>query len=123
MIIKERQTVETFGIDENDVIISELDGESLNLFFSLLSENFYADAIGSIIREITSNCIDANKVSGSEEPIMITFRKHLETNDYVLEFKDHGLGLNPDEMRNVYTKFLKSTKKNDATQIGYYGFN
>lgn len=121
MIIKKLDTVESFGLDDEDIIVSSLDNEQLTLFFQIFSEGFYSDPIGSIIREITSNCIDANQVSGSEEPIVITFRKDLESDDYVLEFKDNGLGMDPQFMRDVYTKFLKSTKKDDDKQIGYYG--
>lgn len=119
---KKNIEIEQFGLDDTDTAyVSSISQSSQKAFFRMLTEGFYADAIGSIIREITSNCIDANTESGSDEPIIIKFEKDIESSDYILSFKDNGVGLSPERINDVYVKFLESTKKESEQEIGYFG--
>lgn len=81
--------------------------------------NLYRAPIDSITREITSNSVDANRDSGSTEPVIIKFSQDGGGN-YV-SFIDSGLGLTPIQMRDVYMQYGTSTKENDEGAIGFYG--
>ena len=104
--------------------------------------NLYSDPIGSIVREITSNCIDANrerdlKIDGkipkdegddqlfwsSKQTVSI---EYVEKNtilgiDECMMFHDHGCGLSEDRVANVFTTFGASTKRNNNYEIGGFG--
>ena len=104
--------------------------------------NLYSDPIGSIVREITSNCIDANrerdlKVDGkipkeegdsqlfwsSKQTVCI---EYVEKNtilgiDECIMFHDHGCGLSEERVANVFTTFGASTKRDNNYEIGGFG--
>jgi len=104
--------------------------------------NLYSDPIGSIVREITSNCIDANRERdlkidgkipkdegddqlfwGSKQTVSI---EYVEKNtilgiDECMMFHDHGCGLSEDRVANVFTTFGASTKRDNNYEIGGFG--
>ncbi len=98
-----------------------IDMQNLPLIISLASKNLYSDPISSIVREITSNCYDANKESGSEEPILIYYETNLEDNTVSINFKDNGLGLSPAKIKDIYMNWFSSTKRESNLQIGGKG--
>ena len=94
------------------------------LIFEILRDKMYADKIGSICREVLSNCRDANREAGSTENIKVTI---IEPNTlmYVghqsISFKDSGVGITPDRMADIYVKYASSTKRSDNSQTGGFG--
>lgn len=87
--------------------------------FAILSESLYSDTYGSIVRELTSNAIDATVEAKSKEPVIVGF----ETDDTgtSLIFKDNGVGISEERARNVFSKMLASTKEKSSDQIGSWG--
>ena len=104
--------------------------------------NLYSDPIGSIVREITSNCIDANrerdlkidgKIPKEEDDNQLYWSskqtvgiEYVEKNtilgiDECIMFHDHGCGLSEDRIANVFTTFGASTKRNNNYEIGGFG--
>ena len=104
--------------------------------------NLYSDPIGSIVREITSNCIDAHrernlKKAGTfdlspEDDIQYWSTresvdiKYIDSNTILgieahMIFKDYGIGLSPDRVKEVFTVFGQSTKRNNDLEIGGFG--
>lgn len=104
--------------------------------------NLYSDPIGSIVREITSNCVDAHK----EKDLKVIGKRALDTDDnlehfskrntveieYVdrneitgttsaFIFRDHGVGLSEARIKEIFTVFGSSTKRGDNEEIGGFG--
>ena len=116
------------------------DGSQAIIMDSLI--NLYSDPIGSIVREITSNCIDANR----ERNLKLDNKIPMETGDntsfwstkqtvcieYIdkntilgvdecIMFHDYGCGLSEDRVQNVFTTFGASTKRDNNFEIGGFG--
>ena len=54
-----------------------LSADSTSLIFQMFSKNIYSNPIGSIVREITSNCFDSHVEAGVEStPVII--RKNVD---------------------------------------------
>lgn len=108
--------------------VGDLDGgiqagiqqDSLPFIFDLVSKRLYSNPIGSVIREITSNCFDSHIEAGVDEPVIISRNYHAEEGPSI-EFKDVGVGLSPDRVSNIYMNYFSSTKRQDNTQIGGFG--
>lgn len=83
----------------------------------------YSDPIGSIVREATSNCFDAHAEIDSDEPIEIEFvNGSLVTGiSNKIIFRDFGPGLSPQRVRDIYSKFFSSTKRDTNKMIGAKG--
>lgn len=97
--------------------------KNFNKAFRILIDGIYSDPYGSIMREITSNCIDANTESGTDKNVEITFveKDSLTGEDYTIIFKDYGIGISPDRMFNIFCFLGESTKDGDNEQIGGWG--
>lgn len=116
------------------------DGSQAIIMDSLI--NLYSDPIGSIVREITSNCIDANRERvlklDSKIPMEIgddtsywsdkqtVCIEYVEKNtilgvDECIMFHDYGCGLSQERVQNVFTTFGASTKRDNNYEIGGFG--
>ena len=116
------------------------DGSQAIIMDSLI--NLYSDPIGSIVREITSNCIDANR----ERDLKLQGKIPMETEDiksfwsnkqtvcieYITKntilgvdecmmFHDYGCGLSQKRVQDVFTTFGASTKRGNNYEIGGFG--
>lgn len=108
----------TSGIESStDMEISETDKGVLQM---ILSEGLYSDPIGSLIREYTSNALDANREVNNDEPIIVSLKKDAQDKVW-FKVQDFGIGISPDRMQNVVSKYAASTKRNRADQLGFYG--
>lgn len=100
-----------FGIDEGN--------------FSLVYKSFlnYSNPIGSIVREITSNCFDSHIEAGIDKPVRIVWRDEdrLSGVPASISFIDEGIGMSEERVENVYCKFFTSTKRDTNSQIGGFG--
>ena len=115
--------VETESINIDHSIDFSFDDASMALMFKSFTDSLYSNKIGSIVREITSNAIDANALSNSEIPVKITITSSdplLDTKGKI-SFKDYGPGISPDLMKDTYSKYFASTKRNTNEQIGGWG--
>jgi hypothetical protein len=116
-LVKDVQlTEELEGIDFS------IDQESMGMLFKGFSDHLYSNKIGSIVREITSNCFDSHIEAGVKVPVQITI-----TEDYanyercVIIFRDFGTGLSPERMKNIFSKYFASTKRDSNDNIGGWG--
>lgn len=87
--------------------------------FGILSSGLYANKIRAIIREIGCNAIDSHVAAGKPD---LPFEVHLPTalSPYFW-IRDFGVGLNHDEVINIYTTYFESTKTNSNAFIGALG--
>lgn len=117
-----------------DVIISgdfeetefSIDTESDYIIFDMLRSKIYKNNIGAICREVASNSRDAQREIGDfTTPIEIEIsdrRDHFFYEDGLnLIFRDRGVGISPERVKNIYTKYGASTKRKTNTQTGGFG--
>lgn len=110
--------VETLG-EAVDTEFS-IDTESLGVLFKGFSDALYSDKFGSIVREITSNCFDAHEEVDQQLDVQIRMVQPSFDEGKII-FEDFGPGLSPDRIKNIYSKYFASTKRDTNDQIGGFG--
>jgi hypothetical protein len=87
--------------------------------FKILSDGLYSNKIRAIIRELSCNAIDSHVGAGKAD---VPFEVHLPT---ILEpwfaVRDFGMGLDGDQVVNIYTTYFESTKTDSNAFIGALG--
>lgn len=97
----------------------KIDSSQQELMFDILFKQMYRKPIASIIREITSNCFDSHIEAKIDDPVVISIRED-EGGTYI-SFKDVGIGISPERMKKVYSRPLRSSKRETNDQIGFFG--
>lgn len=103
-----------------DTIGMSLDLDSAQVLMQMLSKNLYSDAIGSTIRECASNALDSHRRAGNNDPIIVSFSTTRDGN-YEFSVEDFGIGLDAEDVKNIISKYGKSTKRNSNTELGMMG--
>lgn len=115
----------------NDRIDIEIDGNleasgtatikdsNLALAFAIVSEGFYSDIFGSIVREVTSNCVDSHKEAGVNDPIVIEFSEEEDVN--FISFIDKGMGMSKEFFSETFMSYFESTKRESNDFYGAFG--
>ena len=87
--------------------------------FGILSSSLYSDPIKAIVRELSCNAYDSHVAAGkSDVPIDI----HIPTKfNNEFSVKDYGLGLDHEEVTEIYTTYFESTKTDSNEFIGALG--
>ena len=97
-----------FGIQDND----------LSHIMGILRSQIYSDKLLAVIREYSTNAVDANIEAGNPAPINV----HLPIiSNPVLSFRDYGKGLTDDEVTQLYVKYGASTKRSSNDYTGCLG--
>ena len=121
-MILEKQTESNVLVDgqSQESIGMSLDLDSAQILMQMLSKNLYSDGIGSTVRETVSNALDSHRKAGVDTPIIVSFKS---STDYNYEFcvEDFGIGLDADDVRNIISKYGKSTKRESNEFIGAMG--
>jgi HSP90 family molecular chaperone len=97
-----------------------LDLDSAQILMQMLSKNLYSDSIGSTIRECASNALDSHRRANVKDPIIVSFVRNSSDN-YEFSVEDFGIGLDDDDVKNIISKYGKSTKRNSDTELGMMG--
>ena len=121
-MILEKQTeahVQQEGQSQDSIGMS-LDLDSAQILMQMLSKNLYSDSIGSTIRECASNALDSHRRAGVDKPIIVSFKPNA-ANNYEFSVEDFGIGLDADDVKNIISKYGKSTKRNSANELGMMG--
>ena len=122
-MILEKQTQSTVlqeGEQTQESIGMSLDLDSAQVLMQMLSKNLYSDSIGSTIRECASNALDSHRRAGTTDPIIVRFRPNKD-NNYEFSVEDFGIGLDADDVKNIISKYGKSTKRDSNTELGMMG--
>lgn len=121
MILEQIKTLEIEHIgDTEDGYAAGITEESMPFVFEFMSTQMYSNPIGSLIREITSNCFDSHVEAGVEDPVIISKTYSIEEG-FAIEFQDVGVGMSPDRMTKVFSNYFSSTKRENNSQIGGFG--
>jgi len=107
------QTQESIGMS--------LDLDSAQILMQMLSKNLYSDDIGSTVRECASNALDSHRRAGTTDPIVVSFQIAADNNNYEFTVEDFGIGLDADDVKNIISKYGKSTKRDSANELGMMG--
>lgn len=121
-MILEKQTealVQQDGESQESIAMS-LDLDSAQVLMQMLSKNLYSDAVGSTIRECASNALDSHRRAGVDKPIIVSLERNNQGN-YEFSVEDFGTGLDDDDVKNIISKYGKSTKRNSANELGMMG--
>ena len=110
----EQDTVGTFK-----EITSSIRAEDLGMALDAVSKNLYSNPIGSFVRELVSNGVDANRVNNSAELVKVNIYK--EGNTWYFQVKDEGKGMTPEHFTNVYMRWFNSDKRDNNEDIGGWG--
>lgn len=87
--------------------------------FRVLSSTIYQNKIGSIVRELSANAIDAHKMAGTPEKEFVI---HLpDAFEPYFSVKDYGTGIAPEAIQSVFTVYFNSTKDQSNDAIGAFG--
>ena len=118
-IIKDN-AIETYngGLDLKE-INSSISVDNLGFALEAVSKNLYSNPIGSIIRELTSNAIDANVFNEAKKPVIVSLYE--EDGNWYFKVKDEGKGMNKQEFEEIYMSWFNSDKRNNNLQIGGWG--
>ena len=87
--------------------------------FNVLRNQLYSDKVLAVIREYSTNAVDAHiEVGKKDTPIKVTLPNPLS-----LDFKvrDFGRGLTEREIGEIYAMYGESTKRGTNEQIGQLG--
>jgi HSP90 family molecular chaperone len=112
----------TDGDEVTQSIGMSLDMSSAQVLMQMLSKNLYSDPIGSTIREVTSNALDSHRRSGTDDPVVVSFKVNLN-NSYEFSVEDFGTGLDDNDVENIISKYGKSTKRLSNNELGMFGLN
>ena len=104
----------------NESIGMSLDLDSAQVLMQMLSKNLYSDAIGSTIRECASNALDSHRRAKTDKPIVVKFGTN-DQNNYEFSVEDFGIGLDADDVKNIISKYGKSTKRDSNDELGMMG--
>lgn len=102
-----------FTVDEN----------SLGKIMSVLT-NLYTDPEGAVVREYLTNALDSqieaqeNDPSYIWRPIEVTTPSHF-SKEY--KVRDFGIGMSVDDIKDIYSKYGKSTKESSNSVTGMLG--
>ena len=142
MEIKREKSVEKIIGDEMKTNKFKIGEDSMGIIIDSLI-NLYSDPIGSIVREVTSNCYDAHREKRLKRMGTIP-TTHEDDSKYwyddnkcpqiefqeenvllgignAMIFRDFGIGLSQDRVETIYTMFGNSTKRDNNLQIGGFG--
>lgn len=95
----------------------EFDASSLAHIMAVLTD-LYSDPEMAVVREYSTNALDSHIAAGQNRPIEITLPSNFSRN---FKIKDYGLGLSVEDVKNVYSKYGASTKRNTNEQTGMLG--
>jgi len=102
--------------------IGEDSGFSIDVnakMFRVLSDTMYQDKVGSMVRELSCNAMDAHIMAGKDSvPFTIHVPDSLEP---WFSVKDEGTGLSDQDLRTMYTTYGRSTKDSNNDVVGAFG--
>lgn len=81
--------------------------------------NLYTDPERAVIREYSTNARDSHIEAGQTRPIEVNLPGPLKP---TLEIQDWGVGMDLEDIRQIYSRYGKSTKTDTNTQVGMLGF-
>ena len=80
--------------------------------------NLYGDREMAVLREVTTNALDAHVAAGVTRPVEVYTPTELSP---TLTIRDYGIGLSVEDIRNIFSQYGASTKRQTNDQVGSLG--
>lgn len=117
-MIQDKQTdIKVRSNIEGDRVALSVDQAAMQHIMSILTD-LYSDPELAVIREYSTNALDAHIEAGNPAPIEVTTPSALSP---FFKVKDYGVGLSVDEVHDIYSKYGASTKRSTNEQTGMLG--
>lgn len=118
MITTAEQEFQVTGNLPGQKIAMGIAADATSHIMTMLSKNLYSDPQLAVIREYSTNALDAHIEAGNTDPIQVTLPNSLSS---FLRIKDFGVGLSLTDLMNIYSQYGASTKRDTNTQVGSFG--
>lgn len=105
------------SLGEVEDIEMTIDEDGMQFLMSILT-NLYENPTLAVVREYSTNAADAHIEAGYDGPVEVTLPTQFQKNFIV---RDYGPGMDLEDIRNTYSKYVASTKRQDNTQAGMFG--
>lgn len=102
---------------EGEKVGMTLDPDAAAHIMGILTD-LYSDPELAVIREYSTNAFDAHVEAGIERPIEVTLPTPLSP---YLKIRDFGVGLDIEDIRNIYSRYGASTKRDSNDVVGMLG--
>lgn len=102
---------------EGERVGMTIDTDALAHIMSVLTD-LYSDPELAVIREYSTNAFDAHIEAGITRPIEVTLPSPLAL---FFKVRDFGYGLDADDIRDIYSRYGTSTKRNSDDVVGMLG--
>ena len=86
--------------------------------FHILSNSLYSDKVMAVIRELSTNALDAHISAGNKNPFKVTLPTSANP---LFMVRDYGTGLSQADMESLYTTYGASNKNNSNDFVGCLG--
>ena len=87
--------------------------------FHILSSGLYSNKVKAIVRELSCNAVDSHIAANKAG---VPFLVHLPNSfEPWFSIRDYGIGLNHEQVTNIYTTYFESTKTSSNDFIGALG--
>lgn len=94
-----------------------IDTSAMAHIMSILTD-LYSDPAMAVIREYSTNALDAHIEAGNDEPIVLSRPTALRP---FFTVTDSGVGLSVDQINTIYSRYGASTKRDTDDQTGMLG--
>lgn len=94
-----------------------IDEHAIQHIIGVLTD-LYSDPERAVIREYSTNALDSNVEAGNGAAIEVTTPTSLAP---FFRVKDTGIGMDAEDIRNIYSRYGTSTKRDSDEQVGMLG--
>lgn len=109
--------IEKEGALQGERVGMTIDTDALSHIMSVLTD-LYSDPEAAVIREYSTNALDSHIEAGQTRPIEVTTPGDLTP---YLRIRDYGIGLDADGIRDIYSRYGTSTKRDSDDVVGMLG--
>lgn len=117
MIITRDVDVQMESTFSGETVKMGVDQGAMQHIMAILSEQ-YSDPMEAVVREYSTNAIDSQVAAGWTRPVELTSPTMLNS---VFKVQDFGLGMDADDIRDVYSNYGASTKRDSNDFNGTMG--
>lgn len=111
------RVIEVDSTLEGERVAMTLDMNALPHLISVLTD-LYSDPELAVIREYSTNALDSHVEAGVQRPIEVTLPTSLSP---YFKVRDYGVGLNAEDIREMYSKYGSSSKRDSDDVVGMLG--
>ena len=121
MIVEKDTEIEQFGALKGETIQMGFAAEAVGQLMDNMAKSLYSRPKEAVLREYSTNALDAQIEVGVKRPIEITLPDPLGKQGPVLTIRDFGVGLDRKALHTIYSQYGASTKRESNDFNGTLG--